>query len=329
MKEYSNFLFNSSQVGTPFKVFHSSVRKTKMSNRLLQKWLVLWVFSKNGILMHRKRIKIPNTGRVFWKLCFLSNEQYSKIKNALGLTRRSITRTIAELKKHDQIIQSADRQSLIVKNPFGGKHDQKYTLTPIRVKNQSILKKGFPLMEYIMQCIKTDALSPRHSQCRLHFGQKRRTFFRRKAVLTGFWGSAKNVHSVKSQKLLIVKTTARVQNFLKKYNFKTKRNSLGEKFYLLPRLLAKRRSRFYFIKGRKFELASKFDLESLIQAKQKNIFGGLWYLKMCEQTPKFTKYKRPPGEVEGQQFKAWEMAKTKKVRHGRLVGVGEIGGSLL
>ena len=133
----------------------------------------------------------------------------------MGLTRRSITRTIAELKKHGQIIQSADGQSLIVKNPFGEKHDQKYTLVPMRIKNQSILKKGFPLMEYIVQCIKADALSPRHSQCRLHFGQKRRTFFRRKAVLTGFWGSAKNVHSVKSQKLLIVKTTARVQNFLK------------------------------------------------------------------------------------------------------------------
>ena len=83
--------------------------------------------------MQKRVVKIPKTKKIFWKLCFLSNEQYSKIKNALGLTRRSITRTIAELKKHDQIIQSADRQSLIVKNPFGGKHDQKYTLTPIRV----------------------------------------------------------------------------------------------------------------------------------------------------------------------------------------------------
>ena len=290
MKEYSNFLFNSSQIGTQFKVFHSSVCKTKMSNRLLQKQLVLWLFSYMGVLMQKRLVKTPKTKQKYWKSCFLSNEQYSKIKNALGLTRRSITRTIAELKKHGQIIQSADGQSLIVKNPFGKKHDQKYTLVPMRIKNQSILKKGFPLMEHIMQCIKADALSPNHNQCRLHFGQKRSYFFPQEGCFDGFYGGVlKNVHSVKSQKLLIVKTTARVQNFLKKYNFKTKRNSLGEEFYLISRLLAKRRGRFYFIKGRKFEQASKFDLESLIQAKQKNIFGGLWYLKMCEQTPRFTK----------------------------------------
>ena len=279
--------------------------------------------------MQKRLVKVPKTKAIFWKLCFLNKVQYIKIKNALGVTRRSITRTISELKKHNKITQSADGQSLIVKNPFGGKHDQKYTLVPMRIKNQSILKKSFPLMEHIMQCIKADALSLNHNQCRLHFGQKARTLRHRKALLRGFIKTAKNVYSVKSQKLLILKTTARVQNFLKKYNFKTKRNSLGEEFYLISRLLAKRRGRFYFIKGRKFELASKFDLESLIQAKQKNIFGGLWYLKMCEQTPRFTKNKRPPGEVSGQQFKAWEMAGVKKNRKGGLVGVGEIGSSFL
>ena len=192
----------------------------------------------------------------------------------MDLTRRSITRTISELKKHNKITLSANGRYLIVQNPFESKCGKKYSLVSNRFGKVSVLKKGFPLMEYIMQCIKDDALSPRHSQCRLHFGQKRRTFFRRKAVLAGFWGSAKNVHSVKSQKLLMVKTTASGQEFFKKNNFEKRTNSLGEDFYLIPRLLAKWRDRHYFIKGRKFERAKQFERESLIQAKKKIFLVG-------------------------------------------------------
>ena len=304
----TNIEHNFLKTNKKIKVFHSSVRKTEFSSRLIQTHLTFWLFSKKGILKVSKLCEDPRSGLEKQQLCFWDYKQKSKLLRALGVSERQMRRKLAELKKLGLVYERFG--NLHIRSPFDG--EGKYTIVPIRVDDTSILKRGFPILEWIMQCIKADALCEHHAQCQISFGQNSRTLRRKNALLKTYSQADKKVRPLR--RILLIKETTdfkKNQNFLKFKEFEERENAKKEKFLVVPRERTKKAYRCIRCMGQRFDHTQEIHLEAYKQAKK---LGCGFSLRWLEYAPigAITRKKRLlPGFVQGKFFKQAE--KRKKV----------------
>ena len=294
-----NFLKSNKKI----RVYHCSVRKTGFSSRLIQTHLTFYLFSENGILKVSKLCSDPRTKIEKQQLCFWDYKQKSKLLRALGVSERQMQRKLAELKRLGLIYEKFG--NLHISHPFEGVG--KYTLIPLRHGEMSILNKKFPLLEFVMQCIKRDALDPSHSQCKLNFGQNSRTLRRKNALLNGFDQADKKVTRLRSI-LLIKKTTdLNDQRFLK---FEERENTKREKFWVVPRKQVRKFGKFLYCLGRRFEHTQEIHLEAYKQAKKQGAGFGLRWLEYAPNYCNYTQKTTFPWFCSGKEV-------SNKLRKGR------------
>ena len=296
----TNIEHNFLKTNKKIKVFHSSVRKTDYSSRLIQTHLTFYLFSNNGILKVQKLCQDTRSKLEKQQLCFWDFKQKSKLLRALGVSERQMRRQLAKLKELGLVYEKFG--NLHISHPFEGVG--KYTLIPIRHEGVSILNKDFPLLEFVMQCIKADALCEHHAQCQLSFQQKRSTFYRKSAVLKSLEKSPKKVRRPK--RILLVKQTTDFKENQKFKKFEERENAKKERFWVVPREKSRKVSEWIYCSGVRFKHTQEIHSEWYKKAKKQGAGFGLRWLEYAPNRIDILKKIRHPGELQGWLFKQAE-----------------------